>query len=628
MSGFDPASVLRSAAERLRSGQVLAARTMLDVALSQQPDHPALLSFAGLVACEIGDLAAGADHLRRAIMVRPDDATARVNLVRALVDLGRRDEAEAMCLAGDRTDPRLRRFLGYFRQGRGEDGAAAADYQAVVTAFPADAQSWNNLGNARSAIGEVDAAITAFDRAIALRPSDPMPRINALKALAKAERKEERLRVAQAAVRACPRDVAIWFELGLAEVTLRRFDAAEAAYRTALSLDPEHLGAWLELGLMLENLNRIDDLEALIEEAEAAAFAAPEIDFLRAWALRRRGRFDEALPFAEAAPDTIDPIRRMNLLGEIYDRLGDATRAFDAFEKMKAATARIVAPAMIDEGARFLADIRRATTQLPAVAKARTTYGADRRLPIFIAGFPRSGTTLLDTLLMNVPGLHVLEELPLMGAVEAAMGDVERLATLGEDELERLRRVYFDQLDRLAPAPEGATIVDKFPLHMARAGLIYRLFPGAKIIFAQRHPCDVLLSCFISNFQPNRAMVHFLTLEGAATLYDAAFEHWTRACAELPLAVHTVRYERLIADMRGEMRALLSFLDRPWTDAVTDNQGSAARRGHIRTASYAQVGEPIYSRSAGRWQRYRRQLALVLPILEPWIEPPTYSLNP
>ncbi len=628
MIPFDPTPVLRSAAERLRAGETLAARTMLDVALSEQPDDPALLGFAGLIACEIGDLAAGVDHLRRVLAVRPDDATARVNVVRALMEMGRQEEAEAACLAGDPADARLRRFLGYFRQARGENAAAAADYQTVVAANPGDAQSWNNLGNARSAIGEPDGAIAAFDRAIKLHPTDPLPRVNLLKLLAKAERNEERLRAAHAAAIACVDDPQIRFELGLAEATLRRFDAAETAYRKTLSLDPQHLGAWLELGLMLENLNRIDDLETVIADAAKARVVAPEIDFLRAWALRRRGRFDAALPLIEATPETIDPIRRMNLIGEVADRLGDTDRAFKAFSEMKAATRRIVSPAMIEEGGRFLTDILRSTAQLPALAKSGQGAKQRRPSPVFIAGFPRSGTTLIDTLLMNVPGLHVLEEMPLMGAVEAAMGPVSLLPDLDEAELGRLRAVYFDELDKLAPAAARATIVDKFPLHMARVGLIHRLFPDAKIIFAERHPCDVLLSCFISNFQPNRAMVHFLTLEGAATLYNSAFAHWTRAQAELPLAVHTVRYEHVVAGTQGEMRALLSFLDRPWTDAVTDNQGSAARRGHIRTASYAQVGEPIYTRSSGRWHRYRHHLKPVLPILEPWIERMGYSLDP
>jgi hypothetical protein len=115
-------------------------------------------------------------------------------------------------------------------------------------------------------------------------------------------------------------------------------------------------------------------------------------------------------------------------------------------------------------------------------------------------------------------------------------------------------------------------------------------------------------------------MRSFTRLDEAARTYDAVFEAWSRAEALLPLKVHHVRYERMVADLAAEMRPLLEFLGLPWDDKVLDNQAAAQARGHVRTASYAQVGEPIYQRASGRWERYRDQLAPVLPILAPWVE--------
>ena len=90
--------------------------------------------------------------------------------------------------------------------------------------------------------------------------------------------------------------------------------------------------------------------------------------------------------------------------------------------------------------------------------------------------------------------------------------------------------------------------------------------------------------------------------------------------------MHRIRYERMVADLAGEMRPLLDFLGLPWDDKVLDNQASAAARGHVRTASYSQVTEPIYQRAAGRWERYRAQMAPVLPILAPWAEKMGYDI--
>jgi hypothetical protein len=130
----------------------------------------------------------------------------------------------------------------------------------------------------------------------------------------------------------------------------------------------------------------------------------------------------------------------------------------------------------------------------------------------------------------------------------------------------------------------------------------------------------------MSNFTLNHAMRSFTDLEEAARTYDVVFEAWTRSENLLPLNVHRVRYERMVDDLESEMRPLLAFLDIGWDPKVLDNEGSASRRAHIRTASYSQVTEPIYRRSAGRWTRYRDQMAPILPMLAPWAELMGYEL--
>jgi hypothetical protein len=124
----------------------------------------------------------------------------------------------------------------------------------------------------------------------------------------------------------------------------------------------------------------------------------------------------------------------------------------------------------------------------------------------------------------------------------------------------------------------------------------------------------------MANFAPNFAMQSFTDLIEAARTYDAIFTNFERACALTPLKIHRVRYERMTADLEAEMRPLLAFLGLPWRDEVLDNQASAARRGAVRTASYAQIGQPLYQRAVGRWRSYQKELAPVMPILQPWIE--------
>ncbi|HTU12937.1 MAG TPA: sulfotransferase [Allosphingosinicella sp.] len=541
----------------------------------------------------------------------------------ALLAAGNLDEAARLCAASD--DPGLLRIVAYVHQTQGRPRQAAGAYEAVLRAMPGDWESWNNYGNVLLALDRFDEAVAVFRRALQLRSDRVEIVFNLADALGGAERHEERAAVLRTWAQIDGEDARGQTDLGLAEAAVDDYAAAERAFREAIRLDPARLEAWLELGLVLETLNRTDDLAALAEEAARAGLGA-EAHFLTAWALRRQNRFEEALAEAEATPETINPVRREQLLAGLYDRLGRPAEAFARFEAMnRASEAASPAP----PGLTYREAVAAAAARMTADRVAdwtRFEVAPEPPAPVFILGFPRSGTTLLDTLLMNLPSLHVLEEQPVMRTVEAAIAADGDLGLMSAEEARGIRSYYFQVLAGLASVPPGKTVVDKHPLHSARMPLIQRVFPDARIIFVERHPCDVVLSCFMANFSLNHAMRSFTTIEEAARTYDAVLDAWTRAETLLPLDVHRIRYERMVADLAGEMRPLLAFLGLPWDEKVLDNQAAAASRGRVRTASYSQVGEPIYTRAAGRWEQYRDQLAPVLPILAPWVEKMGYTL--
>src|SRR6185295_10402336 len=124
-----------------------------------------------------------------------------------------------------------------------------------------------------------------------------------------------------------------------------------------------------------------------------------------------------------------------------------------------------------------------------------------------------------------------------------ALGGIERLPGLDGAAIERLRGIYFDALDAIVPGAEGRLVIDKLPLGIVDTALVHRIFPDARFIFAERHPCDVVLSGFMTRFDPRGGMANFLDLESLAALYDAVMTYWRRACEVFPLNVHTIRYE-------------------------------------------------------------------------------------
>ena len=602
---------LRSAAAAMQRGQFPAALAEAETGLLAAPRDPALLGLAALAALQMGKQVEAADYLTRQLAETPEDRAARFNLATTLAGLGQREAA--MELARDYAGhAKLARLAGFLNQQRGDEAAAIAAYREAVALAPEDWESWNNLGNSCAAAGDTEAAIEAIENAINRGPVDvPEPFLNLCQALGTVENREARLRTAEEAARRFPLHPSVQIEHGLALVGSARNDAAIGVLYAAAMHEPNFGEAHVELGLLYEHTNRLEALAALI------AKAGPEpgnqgLEFLTAWNLRRQDRFAEARILAAGISDVINPVRVAQLRAEIADRLGEPDEAFRQFTLMNQASAAASRP-LSDQSYRAMITAQTSAMSSPPGPPLPQAGPA----PIFVVGFPRSGTTLLDTLLSALPELQVFEEMPLLAQVEAEFPGLA--ASTDTAIIAAARTRYYALAESFEGPAAGRRIVDKHPLHMTKLPLIDRLFPAAQVVLVERHPCDAVLSCYMANFLLNTAMRSFTELEEAARTYDAVFTNWSRAQVLLPTAVHTVRYERMVANLEGELRPLLAFLGLEWRDEVLDNQASAARRGTVRTASYAQIGQPLYQRASGRWQRYRTQMEPVLPILEPWI---------
>lgn len=546
------------------------------------------------------------------------------------------------------------RINAFRLQSEGRLVEAAAAYRQLVERDPDDFESWNNLGNVHRAAGDLEAAIAALERAVAVAPAMPMVHLNLAGALVEAGRLQESLAETVVAARLAPDDVAcqvelsraharlgdpnaalppleraaallpahagIRLELGLLHAAVGNLAQAEAAYREVMRVQPGRSPAWLYLGILLEHSNRADELPALLAEAEANRVPSGDLALVRAFRYRREGDFHAALTEGRSANPAVEPLRRAQLIGEAADRLGDSGAAFAAFEEMNAVAAADL-PGAREGAAVYRAEIESLlwlTTPAWYAGWSAVELKAVRPSPIFLVGFPRSGTTLLDTVLMGHSRLHVVEEKPLLQPSIEKLGGMTRLAGLDNAEASALRALYFETLDSLDPPSPGKIVVDKMPLNIARLPLIHRLFPDARIIFSLRDPRDVVLSCFITSFALNYAMANFLDLEDAARLYDLTMRYWERCRQVFPLDVHEVRYETMVEDLEGSVRPLLGFLGLPWEEGLPDHRPAAAARGYIASASYAQVTEPIYGRARGRWTRYRAPMNRVLPLLDRW----------
>lgn len=622
-------------------------------ALKADPKHPGALQLAGTLYCQLGEAEKGVPLLERSLSLA-ENQTTRLNLVKALLDSGRSREAEA-ALRKAAPSADVHRLQGDIAKQAGDPHAAVSAYRDALRARPDYADVWNNLGNTLRETGDLDGAIDALERAVALNPRSATFQVNRARALTAVDRADDAFQAVQSALALAPNDPQALLEAAKLHAAAARFDQAlallrdaqaalsgdadfwiakglshagldaqadaEAAYRRAISLAPRDATAHANLGFLLEAQSRLDEAERVVADAAAADIRGAGLQLLCASLLRRRGNVAEALELAEAAPapNLAAKITRAELIAQSADRLDDAPRAFAAMVEMNELKAQAPDARGYDRGA-FARKLAALDAQLTPdwIASWRPLAPGARPAPVFLLGFPRSGTTLLDTMLRGHPRIEVLEELPLMEQVTAALGEPSQAGDLDDAKAQTLRTIYFEARAAQRLALERDVVIDKLPFHIADTVLIHRLFPDARFVFALRHPCDVVLSCFMQNFQVNFGMAAFLDLEHAAELYDRAMTYWTHCMERLPLNVHTLRYEGLIADAEGEVRGLVDFLGLDWDQGVMAHQKNAAGRTRVRTPSYWQVTEKLYTRASGRWRRYRDQLAPVLPLLQPW----------
>ena len=651
----------RALAEALgaaRQGDLQRARDLAEQGLRDETGEPAALhAFLGMVLARGGDLLQAAAHLHEAHAARPNDVTIACNLISVLLD--QQHDAEALEVASRelaRADDSLRvaRYRGFLAQKLERFEEAAEAYEIVLASAPEDFECWNNLGNARAALDDHEGAVEALSRAVSLDSGAAPARLNlaaAQLALGKAEaaeatfvqatrdfpgdrhphyqlyvlyksqlRQDEAIAALERAAVLAPNAADIQLKLGIEYGVVRRTEDAERAYRRTIELNPQEADAYIGLAIQYEHTNREDQFVPLIEAARAQGVAEGPLAFIEALEARRAHRFEDGLALLDAVPPDVEPIRTTHIRATLLDRLGRTDEAFEAHcEANRLMEDNPTDP--LGRAAKLRAEIARDIALLSPEWRdsweaAEIADGLED--PVFLVGFPRSGTTLLDTILMGHPGTVVMEEQPPLNHVEDALGGQAALPALDGEAIAKARAQYFAEVEKLQPVEPGKLLIDKSPLFLYRVPLIQRLFPKARIILALRHPCDVVLSCFMSNFRLNSAMANFLRLEDAAALYDLSFRHWKTSTGLFPANFHTITYELLVEDVEGQVRPLLDWLGLDWDERVLDHRATAKARGLITTASYSQVTEPIYRRASGRWLRYREHLAPVLDILAPW----------
>ncbi|MEO8547465.1 MAG: sulfotransferase [Sphingomicrobium sp.] len=659
------AGAIRRALASAAAGRLAEACAVGEQALAQGGDIAALNAMLGMLQSRAGDPERAVQHLRAAHAARPRDPIIANNLVNALVQLERQSEALDVLtdevIAADKGG-QLLKLRAYLAQITDQFDLAIRCYEQVVAKEPDDCESWNNLGNARRSGGDHDGSIEALRRAAELDrnsapirlnlasaiirsgdweaaeaelrqmaadfPDDPNP-LRELHAILKEQGEDtEALEAIQGAVERAPDDLVLLLGLASHLSYMINSSGAEAIYRRVLELDHDNALAHLGLGVCFDLTNRTEELSVLVKQADKLKVGPNAQNFLSALDHRRAKRFAEGLAALELVPDDLESSRRAHLMGQLLEGVGRYEEAFQSYALMNELMSKEGKPP--EERAAAYRDMLRGRHEAMTeewVSRWRPeTHKDPRASPVFLVGFPRSGTTLLDTMMMGHPLIEVLEEEPTLHKAFEIFQNYDDMPVATDEQIQAARNAYFETAATLTPLKPGSLLVDKNPLAMNAVPFIRRMFPDARIILAVRHPCDVVLSCYVTNFRLNAGMANFVRLDTAADLYDISFGYLERVQALMPTPTHVFMYERMVENRDSELRALFDFLKLDWHDAVLDHQSTALGRGRIKTASYAQVVEPIYKRSAGRWEHYRKHLEPILPVLAPWAKKFGYTI--
>jgi Tfp pilus assembly protein PilF len=419
-----------------------------------------------------------------------------------------------------------------------------------------------------------------------------------------------------------------------------KMNESRALYEESLALDPKVLQTVLGWARMEEADRNFARAGELLDQAERIAPNNPSVLLSRAVLHGRSRSYAQALAVLDgmAGAKGNGGLGANELLekGRLLDKMGRYSEAFVAFAEGKRLCREVSGLVYLADQAQQIADrLKGFFTETRLRILPRAEPREDTPQPIFIVGFPRSGTTLVEQTLSAHPQISAGDELPFINEISGAVTRLlnspltypEALAELWMGDrrhgLDELRDYYLERVQQLGIVEPGAQwFTDKMPLNEMHLGLIALMFPQAPIIHVVRHPLDTVLSTFSNHL--THGFYCSYALDTAARHYRLTMELVEHYRSEMTMRYLPVRYEDIVDDQEASVRRILDFIGEPFDERCLSFHDN---RRYARTASYAQVTEPLYDNARYRYRHYVKEMMPVIPILEPVIGRLGYAIK-
>jgi tetratricopeptide (TPR) repeat protein len=562
-----------------RQGQYEKALSRFDRVLKLAPGHADAWNNKGVTLFALGRQEEGIASVERAVSLNPGDARARYNLANARLLVGN--------IAG-----------------------AQVDLDAVLRLEPNNLQARLGLGRCMNALGRFGEALPHYDGVLGSNPHNADAIQGLAEALSKLNRQDEFVSRCRLLLHKTPSATAAWLELGIATARLHGLEAAEESFQRAIALEPNNASLHARIGWLYVELGRSDKAQVAFRTACAIQPQTPEFwrSLVRVTKVVRGDGILEHLEGVLQSGGTASTELHFALAKALAD-VGENNRAFQhVFLGNKARRARI----RYDERMVLTRMSQIAETFSPAIARRFEGLGDQSRVPIFVLGMPRTGSTLVEQVLAAHREVVSLGEL---GAFEQAIFQLSAakgvefpsclstleshdVLTLAHDYLTRLNGAA-GQLSAPAARKDRTRIVDKSPTNFCYVGLIRAALPYARIIHTRRDPIDTCLSCFENLFDGD-GLPYSYDL-GELGRYHRHYEKLMTAWGVvLPKdSFLTVDYASLVGDFETEVRRILAYCNLAWDQACLSFHEVERP---VRTASASQVRQPLYSTSIKKWR--------------------------
>lgn len=502
---------------------------------------------------------------------------------------------------GDDLDAEAKRGDLLLQQGLLRD--AVACFQSILAQDPEHPDANDAMGRIVIAMGKKKSAVRFFRKAVVGQPHNALFNYNLGDALFIAKAVEEAISYLEIAIRLNPDMYNGLCSLGRAYRACGKVAEGIPYLRRAVELRPEDPVGLLELAYSLVAVGKPEQAHQLFAAAAEAPSVGPHaIVGLATSRKQSKESNDLAKVQGQLATAKSESDRRLLnfAAARIHLELGQYAEAFEYFAASKERSAGSSVEIFKETVSRSIELFDRDLLQRFA------GWGDNSKVPVFIVGMPRSGTSLIEQIIASHPLAYGAGEVPYLGDViskqfgkiaDDPKGFSKKVKALTREEAFRAGNSYLESLRWHSDT--AVRISDKMPHNFRHIGLLSALLPNAHVIHCRRDPIDNCVSIYTQLF--NEKHDYGARLQGLGQYYrayDWLMAHWRKV---LPITIHEVRYEDMIADQEGESRKLIEFIGLPWDPACLEFYKSA--RG-VTTPSQLQVRQPIYSSSVKRWKAF------------------------